>query len=65
MVFRVLDGAYVAHRDGLLHITDFHSFDLNAKINLGDRFFAPKDLSEKAILRRIQHLTSGKIVDLR
>ena len=65
MVFRISDGYYVAHRDGVLHIEDLFLTDPSVKINLGDRFFTPSDLLEKAMLRRIQYLPSGKIIELR
>ena len=65
MVFRISDGFYVAHRDGVLNITDLHFVNQKVKIDLGDRFFTPKDLLEKAMLRRIQYLPSGKIIDLK
>lgn len=65
MVFRISDGFYVAHRDGILQITDLHFPESSVKITHGDRFFTPKELLEQAALRRIQYLPSGKVVDLR
>jgi methionyl-tRNA formyltransferase len=65
MIFRVSNGIYVAHRDGVLHISDYQISDFQVKINLGDRLFTPKDLLEKAMLQRVQYLPSGKVVGLR
>ena len=66
MVFRLSnDGLYVAHRDGVLHVSDYQLSDPLVKITLGDRFFTPRDLLEKAMLQRVQYLPSGKVVGLR
>lgn len=63
MVFRISDDLFVAHRDGVLRISDYHLSEPSARITVGDRLFTPQAMLEKAMSQRVQYMPSGKMVE--
>jgi len=61
LIFRISDGLYVAHRNGVLRVHKYRLANPKAKVTLGDRLFTPRDLLETALLQRIQYSPSGKV----
>ena len=65
MIFRISEGLYIAHREGVLHISDYQLSEPSVRITVGDRLFTPQELLEEAMSQRVQYMPSGKVVGVK
>jgi methionyl-tRNA formyltransferase len=63
LIFRKTEDLFIAHREGVLRISDYCHTVPTTNITVGDRLYTPRQTLEAALSQRVQYMPSGKVVD--